>query len=241
MKSTLRLCSLGLMAVLITSWVCGDDSNTKPPANEREALARFNELIGGWKGAGQVKRGSTQGAWRENSEFVWKIDKKSSGIEYRVKDGKHLKSGLLTWDAKSKQFQFAAEDPSGMKVDHFGQWVENALVLDSKPKSDGTVSRITIRPLNELRLLVLFETRKESQTLYQRLGEVGYTREGARLASTDQTGPICVVSGGVGTIKVSHKGETYYVCCTGCRDAFNDDPEFFLAEYKAKLDKKKTP
>ena len=73
-----------------------------------------------------------------------------------------------------------------------------------------------------------------------RSGEVGYTREGAKLASSDQTGPECVVSGGVGTIKVSYKGETYFVCCTGCRDAFNDDPETFLTEYKARLEKKKS-
>ena len=31
---------------------------------------------------------------------------------------------------------------------------------------------------------------------------------------------------------VMHKGKTYYVCCTGCRDAFNDDPEGILAEYE---------
>lgn len=227
-----------LLVVALSSYVSGDEAATQP-ANEREALAKFNDLIGGWKGAGQIKRNSTQGAWRETSEFLWKIDKKSSAIEYRVKEGKHLKAGLLSWDAGAKQFKFTAEAPDGSKTDHFGKFEENALVLESKPKADGTVSRITIRQLNELRLLVLFESRRESQSLYQRLGEVGYTREGAKLASSDQTGPVCVVSGGVGTIKVSYKGETYFVCCTGCRDAFNDDPETFLAEYKARLDKKK--
>ncbi len=240
MLSTNRFWSLLLLfAVSMSSLVSGDDARTQNAAKEREALARFNDLIGGWKGAGQLKRNSTQGTWRETSEFIWKIDKQSAAIEYRVKDGKHLKSGLLSWDAESKQFKFTAEAPDGSKLDHFGKLEENALVLESKAKPDGNVSRITIRQLNELRVIVLFESRKESQSLYHRLGEVGYTREGAKLASSDQTGPICVVSGGVGTIKVSYKGEMYYVCCTGCRDAFNDDPETFLTEYKARLEKKK--
>ncbi|MGL4465489.1 MAG: YHS domain-containing protein, partial [Planctomycetia bacterium] len=29
-------------------------------------------------------------------------------------------------------------------------------------------------------------------------------------------------------------GKTYHVCCTGCRDAFNDDPEKFISEANAK-------
>jgi YHS domain-containing protein len=41
-----------------------------------------------------------------------------------------------------------------------------------------------------------------------------------------------VVTGGAGTIPVTHKGKTYYVCCTGCRDAFNDDPEGTIAAYE---------
>jgi YHS domain-containing protein len=31
-----------------------------------------------------------------------------------------------------------------------------------------------------------------------------------------------------------HKGETYYVCCSGCRDAFNENPEKYITEFKAK-------
>jgi YHS domain-containing protein len=47
------------------------------------------------------------------------------------------------------------------------------------------------------------------------------------------------VTGGKGTIPVTYQGETYYVCCTGCRDLFNDDPETVLAEYRERLDEKR--
>ncbi len=209
------------------------------PTNAREGLARFNSLIGGWKGVGQIKRNSNSGAWRENSEFVWKIDKKTAGIEYRVKDAKHIKTALIGWDPKTKDVTLTAEFADGSKRDYAGQFDKDSLVLESKPAADGTVSKVTMRQLSDIRLLVLYEQRRESQSLYSRIGEVGYTREGAKLASSEQTGPVCIVTGGAGTIQVSHKGQTYYVCCTGCRDAFNEDPETYIAEYKEQLAKKK--
>jgi len=49
----------------------------------------------------------------------------------------------------------------------------------------------------------------------------------------------CIVSGGQGTITISYKGETYYVCCSGCADAFKENPEKYINEYKAKKAVKK--
>ena len=45
-----------------------------------------------------------------------------------------------------------------------------------------------------------------------------------------ESGPVCIVTEGRGTIQVSHKGKTYYVCCSGCKDLFTKDPEAILAE-----------
>ena len=39
-----------------------------------------------------------------------------------------------------------------------------------------------------------------------------------------------IVTEGWGTMPVSYKGKSYYVCCTGCRDLFNKDPEAIIAE-----------
>jgi hypothetical protein len=65
---------------------------------------------------------------------------------------------------------------------------------------------------------------------------VGLTREGESFGAREKR-VECVVSGGLGTIAVMYKGVTYYVCCSGCRDAFNEDPEKYIKEYEAKKKK----
>lgn len=215
-------------------------SSKSSRAEIQEALSSFNSLIGGWRGVGQVRRGSTRGAWRETGTFVWKFSGGKVGIEYRVKDAEHIQTGLVSWDVAKKQFTMEAVLADESKRTYRGELKNKVLTLISEPDKEGMVSRVTMRQLNDKRMLVLYERRREGQSFYARVGEVGYTREGTRLASSDNSGPECVVTGGAGTIKVSHEGKTYYVCCTGCRDAFNDDPVGILADYRAKLAKEQS-
>ena len=49
--------------------------------------------------------------------------------------------------------------------------------------------------------------------------------------------PECVVSGGRGTTPVQYMGETFYVCCSGCADAFKENPKKYVEEFKAKKKK----
>ena len=99
---------------------------------------------------------------------------------------------------------------------------------DSKPDRP---ARITIRVVADGdRLLVLYERRVGEQ--FARLAEVGYTRKGSSFAIAGGDPHECIVTGGHGTIAVEYKGNTYYFCCTGCRDLFKQDPERVLAEYR---------
>ena len=70
------------------------------------------------------------------------------------------------------------------------------------------------------------------------MAEVGYTREGTRLAVEGGDGPECVVTGGRGSIQFSYKGQTYYVCCSGCKQAFDENPEKILSEYRERIAKR---
>lgn len=210
----------------------------------KSALSQFQDLVGGWNGTGQTKRGSIVGAWREKGDWRWKFEGNLIALEYRVEEGKLLTSAWLTFDPASKSYRLKTTEPVEGKTEtverqYGGTLVEKKLVFESLGEKEADGRRITITRLNEKRTLILFERKSASQTFYSRVAEVGYTRDGTRLAESDQTGPECVVTGGAGTIKVNHKGETYWVCCTGCRDAFNDDPEGVLADYRRRLDERK--
>ena len=76
---------------------------------------------------------------------------------------------------------------------------------------------------------MLLEAQEPDSKRFYRLGEVGYTREGVSFA-VGESGPVCIVTEGRGTMQVSYKGKTYHVCCSGCKDLFNENPEAILAE-----------
>lgn len=217
--------------VAILRIAVADDSSAKPDAAaEKAALAAFNGLIGDWRGAGQIRRGSNQGAWTETAAWVWDFEQ-GVAIRYDVADGQHIKTARLTYDPKSEKYQFAVTLPDDSTRTYSGNFDKDKLIAESDADSAGDLHRVTLTQLNEKRTLVLFEKRREAQKTWQRVAEVGYTRAGTRLADKDSNGPECVVTGGLGTITVSYKGQTYYVCCSGCKQAFDADPEGILAEY----------
>jgi hypothetical protein len=78
----------------------------------------------------------------------------------------------------------------------------------------------------------------EGKTLFTKRYEVGCTKEGEDFATGDGK-PECIVSGGLGKITVTYKGQTYYVCCSGCADAFKEEPEKYIKEFEAKKKNKK--
>ena len=224
------------LVVMFSAWLaCGADPEPKTPAKSAliEALRDFNGLIGSWRGVGQVKRGSPVGAWQEKAELVWELKAKSTGIRFNIDDGKEWKTAILTYDEANKLFLLSASLPDDTNRKYQGKFEDKRLVLEGADDKK-EVHRLTLTVLNENRMLVLFEKRPEQQSFFTRVGEVGYQRQGTRIAAAGGSGPICVVTGGAGTIPVMHKGKTYYVCCTGCRDAFNDDPEGTLADYEKK-------
>jgi YHS domain-containing protein len=209
------------------------DKSTKPA---KEALAQFNSLIGGWRGTAQPRRGSAAGSWRESAEWVWDFSQPVPAIRYVVTDGKLLKSARITFDDKANQFRATVDLPDGATRDYAGKFDDDRLVLDSQPDAKQERHRITVTRLNDKRTIVLFEKKRANARAGARVAEVGYTREGTRLAVEGSDGPECVVTGGKGTIAINYKGQTYYVCCSGCKQAFNENPEKILAEYRQRIE-----
>jgi YHS domain-containing protein len=222
----LSLCFLSIGVLL------ADDKPAAAPddvAARKEALATFNSRIGKWNGVGQPRRGSVQGAWQEKAEWIWDFTGRDVAVRIDVTDGQLAKTLRLTFDPATKQYVGILSRPEGADETYRGKFQKDGQLILTADAGD-EIKQITITLLNEKRTLILFEKRQATAASFNRVAEVGYTRDGARLATSASSGPECIVTGGTGTMEVKYKGETYYVCCTGCKQAFQDDPEGVIAE-----------
>ena len=201
-----------------------------PAASEKAALAAFQDYVGAWRGAGQPRRGSARGAWTEDAAWAWKFADDGPALVMESPEGKYFRSAALRPVGAGKyELQVARGD--NRQVAYSGAPDDNGqLILTTDQPVDDLPARVSIRLVAEgKRMVVLLERRTGDR--YSRLAEVGYTREGSRFGQG--TAYVeCVVTGGQGTIPVTHEGKTYYVCCTGCRDYFNESPAEVLAEYR---------
>lgn len=206
------------------------DSGAEKAADSQ--LQEVQWVIGQWKGVGQPRRGSSRGAWTEKSEWAWSFKKDLPTFAFASEKGKFFQGGELRFDPEKERYELLAREPENNEPIAFvgKMQPDGRLVLDRSAVAEGKPARVSLRQAaGGDRLVVLYERRVGNR--YQRLAEVGYTRVGSGFGQGTSF-VECVVTGGLGTIPVTHDGKTYYVCCTGCRDYFNDDPAGVLAEYR---------
>jgi YHS domain-containing protein len=202
-------------------------------------LQPLQDFVGEWKGAGQRERGRSEGAWAEKSNWAWNFSGELPSIAFTSTDAKYLATGAILPGKDPGTFALTIHSPDKKTTVYTGKLDDGKLVLESDKPAEGLPARISLRLVAEgKRLVVLYEVKSTASDRYIRLAEVGYTRVGSGFGQGSQ-GPECIVTGGVGTMKVSYNGETYYVCCTGCKDYFDEDPKRAVTEYLAKKEKEK--
>jgi YHS domain-containing protein len=220
--------ALALLIPLVLAHAA-DDAPSGRLADQAK-LKPYGGLVGDWRGAGMPERGRTKGSWQETASWAWRLSKDSAALETTIEKGKYLKSARLRPGPKPHSFVLDATLADGSERTFAGTAVEaKLLVLTAAAPGEGP-RRITLTPLHDSRLLMLLEGQDPANPKgFYRLAEVGYTRQGIAFAA-GESGPVCIVTEGRGTIPVSYKGKTYHVCCSGCRDLFNENPEAVLAE-----------
>ncbi len=234
------LVSLLLLQVLVAAAADGDAEGADRIAADRQALGAWQVLVGEWRGVGQPKRGSNRDAWREESAWSWHYVDGRAELVGDITDGRFFQRLQLQPGEKPGQFVLLvtprasageADSKSASEPIRFtGATVDGALVATANG-AEGP-ARVTIRTVaGGDRLIVLYEKAPGGGS-FVRQGEVASTRKGSAFATAAAAGRECVVTGGLGTIAVEHEGRTYYVCCGGCRDLFNDDPAGVLADYR---------
>ena len=192
--------------------------------------------MGSWRGVGQVQRGRVRGAWTESADWAWKLTSDSAGLEITVKKGKYLKAGVLRPGKAPGTFVFEATLADGTSRTFAGKaGGTEAAGPDGRRQGPGRRSAPGLdhpaarhppaRPAGG--------RGPRDATPSPGSARSATRREGVAFAAVESY-PLCVVTEGRGTIQVRYKGKTYWVCCSGCRDLFKDDPESVLAEAAAR-------
>jgi hypothetical protein len=210
-------------------------------AEAKEALKALQEFIGEWNGLGgpdKPRPDPKDKIWKEKINWGWRFKGDDAWLTFSVKDGQHLKGGEVRYLPEKQKYQVTTINTEGKKADFVGEFKNETLTVQRVDPATKDTQQISLSTNNDGARMILRYGRKPSgSTLYRREYRVEATKEGETLGTKEKKN-VCVVSGGVGTIQVSFKGETFYVCCSGCADAFRENPEKYIKEFKAKNAKK---
>ncbi|HMP01682.1 MAG TPA: hypothetical protein PKC45_04185 [Gemmatales bacterium] len=229
MLSALLVGSLGALLGLVGS---GDE-----PRTPRQALHPFNELIGSWRASGEMVPASRGRPWKETHAWTWRFRDNDAWLEGTITDGQRFRGAELRWRAGSDLFELKMlpADANADPVVFVGLLSENgrSLVVEREDEGSKETQRLTLNFVGEIRYVLRLERRPAGRTQFVRDFQVAAQREGESLAGKPANQkPVCIVSGGLGTMTVSHQDRTFYVCCTGCRDEFNANPEKYIKEWE---------
>ncbi len=234
----------------------GGGANDAPPKRD-DVVAGLQPiqkvLVGGWMGLVQKK------ATQEQHRWLWdfKSDKTFPALVLKAPEGNYFVEMRLTFDPRKDKYVMTVVDKDSKSRQFEGQFVEqphdvpsdDPKILDRKYKLELVETendnqrerfRFTINQQENNRYLVEVG-RARGMGMFQAIDVIASQREGTSFARADSDygEKTCVISEGLGTSTVSYEGKTYWVCCSGCKAAFEDDPKGWIAKFEAKKKAKK--
>ncbi len=206
-----------------------------PKRTAKEALQSFNYLIGAWRATGEPMQGTREekqkNFWTEGISWEWQFKGDDAWLKVAFDKGKYFSAGELRYLPETDRYRLTLQTPAKESQVFEGVLENKRLILERTTDKDK--QRLTFNLLHDNRHTLLYEVAPGGQKAFTPVWRDGVTKEGVAFASGDDKFE-CVVSGGLGTMPVQFKGKTYYVCCSGCRDAFNDNPDKFVSEFEAR-------
>jgi YHS domain-containing protein len=235
--TTLSVTMLWLTGNPVASQDKKDEKKPKPEdvAKAKKALGEVQEFIGVWNLEGTQKDGGKTIAWKEKVSWGWKFKDGEAWIvaDFAEGKGKYFTKGELRYDVEKKKYVLTLTGTD--KTEHVYEGTvgkSGGVKLDRTDAKTGDIYRVSVDTLADgIRMQLKYE-KKEGGTgqFINVFGMIG-NKDGESIAGTSKK-PECIVSGGAATIPVSYGGKTYYVCCTGCRDEFNANPEKYIKAKK---------
>jgi YHS domain len=231
-----RVPVVGSLFLLLVLGIPALTADAPAKKSAKQALQAFNDLIGPWRGTGEpsgTREEKQRGFWQEKIAWEWQFKSGDVHLRCTIDKGKYFTGAELRYLPDKDHYQLTAKTPAKETLVFEGKLDKKRLILERKDEKNNATQRLILTILHSNRYLYHYEVKPAERTTFSLVYKVGATKEGVDFASKDD-GPECVVSGGLGTIAVSYKGKTYYVCCSGCRDAFKDEPEKYIKEYEAR-------
>ena len=232
-----RLFAAGLLLAGLVSFAFAADE--KPTAEDRakakKALQEVGDFVGQWKANAESKAGGKNQLWKETIDWAWKFSKDGDAwIAFAVEGGKFFTKGELKYLPKDKKYRFTATDKDGKEQVFTGTITKQNLLLERKDEKTGDVHKLKMNTAAEgVRFLLTYDVQTGGKGLAENVFKIAANKEGESLAGGGKKNE-CIVTGGLGTIAVNFEGKTYYVCCSGCRDEFNDNPKKYVDAAKKK-------
>lgn len=202
----------------------------------KQALRALNDLIGSWRGTGEPygsRAEKQRHFWQEKIAWQWRFKGKDVYLSAAFDKSPHFRAAELRYLPDEQCYQLRATTPAKEKLVFEGTLDKKRLTLQRTDKKTKETRRLIVALLHFDRHVYRYQVKPAERTIFKEVYRVGATKEGVDFAAGDDK-PECVVSGGLGTMPVTYKGKTYYVCCSGCRDAFREEPEKYIKEFEAR-------
>lgn len=208
----------------------------------REALQPLQVVVGQWRG----------NTFRENivHEANWAWDHRSKpaqpALVMNAPENPFFSQARLSYDPKTENYLLELKQeksptrkfegdftaPPETVVGDDGRSLQRTFTLqfDQTQPTGGEQWQVMLNQQENNRFLLELSKRRGRAAL-RRFDTVSNQRQGTSFAFSDEGygEKTCIISGGLGTTPVAHNGKTYYVCCSGCQAAFEQDPEKWIA------------
>lgn len=219
---------------LLTSMLLPADSDAE---KRIEALQPLNAFVGVWNGVGgpdKPKPDAKDPVWKETIDWSWRFKGDDAWLSFSVRDGKHIESGQVRYRPATKDYGLSLVTARKQTEEYVGRHEKGYLIFERTDKTTGEVQQLTMNSAGDgVRFVYRYAVKSPGRSTFTKMYQVAASKAGESLGAGGKKNE-CPVTGGLGTIAVTYKGETYWVCCTGCRDAFNEEPEKYVKAAKEK-------
>ena len=231
------------------------DSKADAKAQRESLLAAMNPLqvmLGAWKGTTQKVVGDFKALDKPNWVWDFQTDRSQPAMVMKSEESPYFREVRLTYLTDKNVFQLTSTDPEGKTRTYQGDFSAPVEEFEGDDENMHVKYKLKLDQIDAEskrdKWQLVFNQQENNRYLLElyrgpsnlRFDTVATQREGTSFAKSDvgYGDKECIISGGLGTIQVSHNGKNYWVCCTGCKAAFEEDPTSWIAEYEEKQAKK---